>query len=125
MPKPSRSIPIWLGGSCEAAFDRAARLGGRLHLLRRATEQTVDAGNDCANACWTMAGRSRISAPTAWSARQRWRDAIPAAIDAWREAGGTHVSVVTMGLGLDSAERHIDYLADLAGRLDIGSSAAR
>ena len=46
-------------------------------------------------------------------------------IDAWREAGGTHVTVVTMGLGLDSVGRHIDYLADLAGRLDIGSSAAR
>src|ERR1700719_2430165 len=27
LPKPTRSIPIWLGGSGEKAFDRAARLG--------------------------------------------------------------------------------------------------
>jgi len=26
VPKPTRSIPIWLGGSGEKAFDRAARL---------------------------------------------------------------------------------------------------
>ena len=42
-------------------------------------------------------------------------------IDAWRAAGGTHVSVVTMGLGLDSLEAHLDYLASLAERLDLPS----
>jgi probable F420-dependent oxidoreductase len=27
LPRPKRQIPIWLGGSSEAAFDRAARIG--------------------------------------------------------------------------------------------------
>jgi hypothetical protein len=40
-------------------------------------------------------------------------------IDAWHEAGGSHVTVVTMGLGLDSVGGHIDYLANLAGTLDL------
>ncbi len=40
-------------------------------------------------------------------------------IDAWREAGGTHVSVVTMGLGLDSVDGHIDYLASVADALSL------
>ena len=40
-------------------------------------------------------------------------------IDAWRAAGGTHVSVATMGLGLDSVKDHIDYLASLAGTLSL------
>ena len=41
-------------------------------------------------------------------------------IDAWREAGGTHVTVVTMGLGLDSVvSSHIDYLANLASLLNL------
>ena len=35
-------------------------------------------------------------------------------VDAWREAGGTHLSVVTMGLGLDSVDSHIAHLASIA-----------
>ena len=34
VPKPARPIPIWLGGSSEAAFDRAGTARGWLHLLR-------------------------------------------------------------------------------------------
>ena len=46
-------------------------------------------------------------------------DDLTAEIDAWREAGGTHVSVVTMGLGLDSVDAHIDYLASVADALSL------
>jgi hypothetical protein len=42
-----------------------------------------------------------------------------AEIDAWHEAGGTHVSVVTMGHGLDSIDGHIDYLASVAAALSL------
>ena len=44
---------------------------------------------------------------------------LTAKIDAWREAGGTHVSVITMGLGLDSAGSHLDYLASVADALSL------
>jgi hypothetical protein len=44
---------------------------------------------------------------------------VTAEIDAWREAAGTHFSVVTMGLGLDSVEGHIDYLASVADALSL------
>ena len=46
-------------------------------------------------------------------------DELTAEIEAWREAGGTHVSVVTMGLGLDSVEAHIDYLTSVAEALGV------
>jgi len=46
-------------------------------------------------------------------------DQLAREIEAWRSAGGTHVSVVTMGLGLDSVEAHIDYLSSLSGRLGL------
>lgn len=39
--------------------------------------------------------------------------------EAWRNAGGTHLSVVTMGLGLDSIDAHIDYITTLAERLGL------
>ena len=44
-------------------------------------------------------------------------DNLMVEIDAWREAGGTHVSVSTMGLGLTTAEAHCEYLATVADAL--------
>ncbi len=44
---------------------------------------------------------------------------LTAEIDAWREAGGTHISVVTMGLGLGSVDAHVDYIASVAGALNM------
>ncbi len=118
VPKPTRPIPIWLGGSGDAAFDRAARL---------------------ADGFIFFGGGARSRQSTAWN---RLRDRVDALgrsveefggdyvvlpqgsvgelagqIDAWREAGGTHVSVVTMGLGLDRADDHIEYLASVADAL--------
>ena len=46
-------------------------------------------------------------------------DDLKAEVGAWREAGGTHVSEVTMGLGLGSVDRHIDYLASVADALGL------
>src|ERR1700719_3937803 len=43
VPKPARPIPIWLGGSGEAAFDRAARLAGGFIFFGGGTDPAVDA----------------------------------------------------------------------------------
>ena len=44
---------------------------------------------------------------------------LTAEVDAWREAGGTHVSIVTMGLGLGSVDGHIEYLSLVAAALGL------
>ena len=44
-------------------------------------------------------------------------DELTAEVDGWREAGGTHVSVVTMGLGLDSVDAHVDFISSVADAL--------
>jgi probable F420-dependent oxidoreductase len=113
VPKPERPIPIWLGGGSEAAFDRAARLAdGFIFFGDR--ERTIDA--------WGRL-RDRVGGRdfgADYVARPRGGiDGLRAEIDAWGEAGGTHVSVVTMGLGFDSADRHIDYLATVADALSL------
>ena len=46
-------------------------------------------------------------------------ETVLAEVDAWRDAGGTHISLATMGLGLDSADAHIDYLASVANALNL------
>jgi probable F420-dependent oxidoreductase len=120
-PRPAQSIPIWLGGSSEAAFDRAARLadgfifsGGR-------------GGLDDTIALWEALrdrvqrhGRSPADFGGNYVVPSRGGvDGVRAAIEAWEAAGGTHVSVVTMGRGLDSVDGHIDYLAEVAGALSL------
>jgi uncharacterized radical SAM superfamily Fe-S cluster-containing enzyme len=46
-------------------------------------------------------------------------DDLKAEVDSWGKAGGTHVSIVTMGLGLRSTDAHIDYLASVAETLGL------
>jgi probable F420-dependent oxidoreductase len=119
VPKPPRSIPIWLGGSGERAFDRAARLADGFIFFGGGVDHAIEA--------WTRL-RKRVAA-LGRSVESFGGDYVALSgsdvgelvreIQAWRGAGGTHVSVVTMGLGLDSVEAHIDYLASLAGLLGL------
>ena len=119
LPKPTRSIPIWLGGSDERAFERAARLGdgfiffggGVDHAIAswsRVRQQVGDLGRSLQDFGGDYVALSGADVGE-----------LTAEIDAWREAHGTHVTVVTMGLNLDSVEGHIDYLTDLAHRLEL------
>src|SRR5205085_11381376 len=45
VPKPARPIPIWLGGSSEVAFDRAARLANGFIFFAGGIDHNVDAWN--------------------------------------------------------------------------------
>ncbi len=101
-PKPTRRIPIWLGGSGEKAMDRAARLADGFIFFGGGVDHAIDA--------WRRL-RERVSG-VGRSVDDFGGDYVALSgadvgvltreIDAWRAAGGTHVSVVTMGLGLDS-----------------------
>lgn len=119
VPKPKRSIPIWLGGSGEKAFDRAARLadgfiffGGGVDHAIESWSQVRERVGDFGRPIEDFGGE--YVALSGADVGELTRE-----IDAWREAGGTHLTVVTMGLGLDSVVSHIDYLANLANRLNL------
>ena len=119
VPKPKRSIPIWLGGSGEKAFDRAARLadgfiffGGGVDHAIESWSQVRERVGDLGRPIEDFGGE--YVALSGADVGELTRE-----IDAWREAGGTHLTVVTMGLGLDSVVSHIDYLANLANRLNL------
>lgn len=119
VPKPARPIPIWLGGSGEVAFDRAARLADGFIFFGLGIDRSVDAWKRLRDRLRGL-GRSVEEFGADYVALPRGGVSDPRAeIDAWREAGGTHASVVTMGLGLDSVDDHIDYLASVADALSL------
>jgi probable F420-dependent oxidoreductase len=118
VPKPARPIPIWLGGSGEVAFDRAARLADGFIFFGGGIDHAADAWKRLRDRVGGL-GRSVEDFGADYVALSRGVGELTAEIGAWREAGGTHVSVVTMGLGLDSVDGHIDYLASVADALSL------
>jgi len=119
MPKPGRSIPIWLGGHGDAAFDRAARVADGFIFLGGGLDHIVDGWKRLRDRLGGL-GRSveDFGADYVVPGRDPVGD-LTAEIDAWREAGGTHVSVDTMGRGLDSVDGHIDYIASVSDALSL------
>jgi probable F420-dependent oxidoreductase len=119
VPRPARPIPIWLGGSSEAAFDRAARLADGFIGFGGGIDHTVSTWKRMRDRVRGL-GRSVEDFGGEYVALPRGGIGdLMAEIDVWREAGGTHVSVVTMGRGLDSVDGHIDYLASVADALSL------
>jgi probable F420-dependent oxidoreductase len=119
VPKPARPIPIWLGGSGEVAFARASRLADGFIFFGGGADHVVEAWDRLRD---RVAGLNRsvddfggdyVVLP------QGGIDDLKTEVDTWREAGGTHLSVVTTGLGLGSVDAHIDYLAVVADALGL------
>ena len=116
LPRPLRPIPIWIGGFGEPAFRRGARLGdgfmfaGEHSRCLFGWEQVqgmlADEGRDVDGygADLVTTGAKSV-------------DEVLAAIDSWRAAGGTHVSVSCTGMGLDSTDAHLDFINRVADRL--------
>ena len=119
VPKPTRPIPIWLGGSSEAAYDRAARLADGFIFIGGDIDHTIGAWKQLRDRVRSL-GRSVEDFGAEYVLRPQGPPGdLTAEIDAWREAGGTHFSVVTMGLGLGGVDGHIEYLASVANALSL------
>src|SRR3984957_10170512 len=93
VPKPSRPIPIWLGGSGHVAFDRAARLADGFIFFGGGINQVTDNWNRVRDRVSQLGravedfGAEYVVLPQATVGE------LAAEIIAWREAGGTHASV--------------------------------
>ena len=110
LPRPGRKIPIWLGGFSEAAYDRAARIADGFLFSGRSQAEAVEI-------------KARIEAKLVELGRGgdafgfesiqqygRGDNQWPGDIAAWRDAGGSHISVVTMGASLTTVDEHIDAI---------------
>jgi probable F420-dependent oxidoreductase len=119
LPKPAGSIPIWLGGSGEKAFDRAARLADGFIFFGGGIEHGTRAWSEVRERV-ARAGRSVDAFGGDYVALSNGDvDALAVEVEGWSAAGGTHVSIATMGLGLDSVDAHIDYISAISDRLGL------
>jgi probable F420-dependent oxidoreductase len=116
-PRPLRAIPVWIGGFSEPAYQRGGRRGDGFTFagdVDAATEGIARVRHHL-----TEAGRSADGFGFELIAtRARSAAAVVAAAERWRAAGGTHLSVLTIKLGLDSAAAHLDYAAEVKQALD-------
>lgn len=118
-PLPAqRPIPIWMGASSPAAFERIGRVadgwfpmmapGDRLtEALRHVSAGAERTGRD--PAVIGMEGRIPANGDAARFA------------DKWHEVGATHLSVDTMRAGHSDLSSHLEALASTARSLDLTS----
>lgn len=114
MPLPvQRPIPIWMGGTTEAAAERIARLADGYFPEMGTPPEGWPARLEKMRAWREAAGRdpgtfgidARIDVaqgtPDDWKRRA----------EEWRELGATHLSLHTMRGGFEGAEAHLERLA--------------
>ena len=112
-PRPRRTIPIWLGAFSDVALRRAAALGDGFIFADGAAD------------AFQLAPRLRQFLKEAGRPEQGFglhcnmlmAKSPQAVIDTasrWRDIGGTHASVVTMGQNFTTIDQHIDYMRTVA-----------
>ena len=106
-----RPIPVWIGGEIDVALRRAATIGDGWMPQRRPDDQArqeveklrqfaTEAGRDPASIGIEARLTLRREDPTTW--RQY--------LEGWRDLGATHISVNTMGMGLEGPRAHIEKI---------------
>jgi len=110
-----RPIPIWFGGSADAALKRVARLAdGWLINYRTPTE--AKPALDQLQQYLSEAGRSRES--FGLEPRLPYGEGDPATwlatIREWQSLGATHLSFNTMGKGFNTPQAHLDAVHKFA-----------
>jgi probable F420-dependent oxidoreductase len=109
-PRPSRRIPIWLGGGDDRLLRRIGRVGdgwiapsmdaekGKGYVERlRSYVREADRDEDSVG----IEARAHVShGPARWGAD----------VEAWAALGATHISVATMDAGLATPDDHIEAL---------------
>jgi probable F420-dependent oxidoreductase len=118
-PPPRRPIPVWIGGFAPQAIERAGRLANGF-----VAAGPIDVGIQvmaAVDASRAEHGRADEEfGHTFVTLMSMTEDDAVAAAEKWRAAGGTHVSICTMGMGFGtSAEAHIDFIGRIADRLGV------
>jgi alkanesulfonate monooxygenase SsuD/methylene tetrahydromethanopterin reductase-like flavin-dependent oxidoreductase (luciferase family) len=110
LPRPKRPIPIWLGGFSDAAYDRAARIGDGFLFSGRTQAEAVQIKARIETRLRELGRDANAFGFESIQQYSRGGNQWPRDIAAWREAGGSHISVVTMGANLTTVDAHIEAI---------------
>lgn len=118
-PRPRRSIPIWLGGQSEPAYERAARIAdGFIH----ANGKGAAAGMERVRHHLKVQNRDEASFGS--ELLTQFAKDVPETAQKlveWHNLGGTHGSATSTSKGLgNSMEAHIAYFAEVKHRFNQG-----
>ena len=112
-PRPSKTIPIWFGGSAPALLDRVARLGdGWIPLMgandkAKACIDTIKQTREAAGLSFDNFG-IQAQAQYAGGSPERWRKYA----EAWRGMGCTHLAVATHNAGPTNVDGHLARIGE-------------
>ncbi len=121
LPRPKRQIPILVGGFVEATYRRAARLadgfifaleldGGTLdgwkmlQGLLGEEDRQVDGFLAHYNVAGNLGNGTTVEGGVELARR-------------WKDAGGTHANIITMGLGYRELDEHLAHLKAVLDRV--------
>jgi probable F420-dependent oxidoreductase len=110
-----RKIPIWFGGHHENVLRRIVKYGkGWMPNYRKAAD--VIASLEVLEKLLDAAGKKRSD--IGLEARIPFGEGDPAlwlqALKEWKAVGATHITLNTMGVGLDTSQKHIDAITKFA-----------
>lgn len=115
-----RPIPVWFGAQTPPAYRRAGRLGdGWLPMVPPGPK--LDEARSIVERAAREAGRD--PAALGMEGRVSWGDKtvekLAGQVARWGGAGASHVSVNTMGSGLETVDDHLRVLGDIARALEL------
>lgn len=114
-----RPIPVWMGGSADAAMRRIARLADGWTTSFNTPEEFA-AQRETFHGYVREAGRDPAAVPMSPRVPIRAADADqwPGTVAAWRSIGATHLGVSTNSSGAASVDEHIDLLRGFKQAVD-------
>ncbi len=111
-PRPTRQIPLWLGGFSEPAYERACRMGDGFIFSGRAQEQAIEIKARMEARLGELGRDAGAFGFESIQQYSRGDNQWPGDIAQWRDAGGSHISMVTMGADLATTDAHIKAMEE-------------
>jgi probable F420-dependent oxidoreductase len=117
---PQRPIPLWLGGQSPATYRRIGRLADGWFpqvapgpQLQEAKATVAEAAEEAGRDPGSLGMEGRVS----W--QSEGAGGVAEQIGRWKEAGASHVTVNTMGVGLKTIDDHLHALGATAEALGL------